>query len=200
MLVEGKTEVEFVKRVLAQPLSNHGVAATPVSMDGNVTSDRMAREMANLLWSFDCVTSFVDFYGFRDKGDSTVDQLEQVIKRMVGNRIGRDYDASRVVVYVQRHEFEGLLFADVDRFRNVGLAIDEACRARLRAVRQQFSTPEDINDDSTTAPSKRILALLPDYQKRLHGPLIAEDIGLDTLRVECPRFADWMDRLERLGP
>ena len=46
MLVEGATEVEFVKRVLAQPLSDHGVAATPVSMDGDVTSDRMARELA----------------------------------------------------------------------------------------------------------------------------------------------------------
>ena len=45
MLVEGATEVEFVKRVLAQPLSDHGVAATPVSMDGDVTSDRMARKL-----------------------------------------------------------------------------------------------------------------------------------------------------------
>ena len=34
MLVEGTTEVEFVKRVLAQPLRDHGVAATPVSMGG----------------------------------------------------------------------------------------------------------------------------------------------------------------------
>ena len=104
------------------------------------------------------------------------------------------------MVYVQRHEFEGLLFADVDGFRNVGLAIDEACLGRLRRVRQRFPTPEDINDDSTTAPSKRILALLPDYRKRLHGPLIAEDIGVATLRAECRRFGNWMDRLERLGP
>ena len=36
MLVEGTTEVEFVKRVLAQPLRDRGVAATPVSMDGDV--------------------------------------------------------------------------------------------------------------------------------------------------------------------
>ena len=199
MLVEGATEVEFVKRVLAQPLSDHGVAATPVSMDGDVTSDRMARELATLYRSFDCVTSFVDFYGFRDKADLTVDQLEQEVEGKVGIRIGKHYDASRVAVYVQRHEFEGLLFADVDGFRNVGLAIDEACLARLRGVRQRFPTPEDINDDSTAAPSKRILALLADYRKRLHGPLIAEDIGLATLRAECRRFGDWMDRLERLG-
>lgn len=61
MLVEGATEVKFVKRVSAQPLSDRGVTATPVSMDGDVTSDRMARELATLFRSFDCVTSFVDF-------------------------------------------------------------------------------------------------------------------------------------------
>ena len=199
MLVEGATEVEFVKRVLAPPLSDHGVAATPVSMDGDVRSDRMGRELATLYRSFDCVTSFVDFYGFRDKADLTVDQLERAVEGKVETRIGRHYDASKVVVYVQRHEFEGLLFADLDGFRKVGLAVDEARLVQLRGVRRRFPTPEDINDDSTTAPSKRILALLPDYRKRLHGPLIAEDIGLATLRAECRRFGDWMDRLERLG-
>lgn len=61
--------MEFVKWVLAQPLRDRGVAATPVSMDGDVTSDRMARALATLYRSFDCVTSFVDFYAFRDKGE-----------------------------------------------------------------------------------------------------------------------------------
>ena len=116
MVVEGKTEVEFVKRVLVPALSHGGVAATPVSMDGNVTRDRVAREVASLFRSFDCVTSFVDFYGFRDKGDLNVEQLEQEVEQAAQSRIGRRYDASRVVVYVQRHEFEGLLFSDVDGF------------------------------------------------------------------------------------
>lgn len=199
MAVEGKTEVEFVKRVLAPALGEGGVAATPVSMDGNVTRDRMAREVANLLWSFDVVTSFVDFYGFRDKGDLNVEQLEQEVEQAANARIGRRYDASRVVVYVQRHEFEGLLFADVDGFRDAGLAVDEGCLARLRGVRQRFPTPEDINDDGATAPSKRILALIPDYRKRLHGPLVAENVGLAAMRTECRRFGRWMDRLEGFG-
>ena len=199
MVVEGKTEVEFVKRVLAPALSHGGVAATPVSMDGNVTRDRMAREVANLFRSFDCVTSFVDFYGFRDKGDLSVERLEQEVKQAAQSRIGRRYDASRVVVYVQRHEFEGLLFSDVDGFRDAGLAMDEGCLARLRGVRLRFPTPEDINDDSATAPSKRILALIPDYRKRLHGPLVAENVGLAAMRTECRRFGRWMDRLEGLA-
>lgn len=199
MLVEGPTEVEFVKRVLARSLLDHGVVVTPVSMDGNVTRDRMARELADLLHSFDAVTSFVDFYGFRDKADLTVDRLERAVEESAGRRIGRRRDASRVITYVQRHEFEGLLFADVDGFQNAGLAVDEACMGRLRAVRRGFPTPEDINDDSATAPSKRILALIPDYRKRLHGPLVAENVGLAAMRSECRRFGQWLARLEQLG-
>ena len=178
MLVEGTTEVEFVKRVLAGALIDHGIVATPVSMGdyegphGPVTGEpvlefRLCDVVRGLLW-------------FPDKADLTVGRLERTVEEAVGTRLGRRYDASKVVVYVQRHEFEGLLFADVDGFRNAGLAMDEACLARLRGVRQRFPTPEDINDDSTTAPSKRILALIPDYRKRLHGPLVAEDIGLAT--------------------
>ena len=199
MLVEGPTEVEFVKRVLARSLLAHGVVVTPVSMDGNVTTDRMARELANLYWSFDAVTSFVDFYGFRHKADSTVEQLEQAVAELARTRIGRRHDASKVVVYVQRHEFEGLLFTDADGFRHAGLAVDEACLSQLRGVGRGFPTPEDINDDSATAPSKRILELIPDFRKRLHGPLVAENVGLAAIRTACPRFGAWMDRLERLA-
>ena len=30
------------------------------------------------------------------------------------------------------------------------------------------------------------------------GPLLAEDIGLATLRVRCPHFGEWLTRLEQL--
>lgn len=65
-------------------------------------------------------------------------------------------------------------------------------------MRARFSTPEDINDDSETAPSKRIAGTIPHYRKRLHGPEVAERIGLSAIRTECPRFHDWLTRLESL--
>lgn len=43
-------------------------------------------------------------------------------------------------------------------------------------IKAAFDTPEHINNGLKTAPSKRILSLLPEYRKTLHGPLIAEDI------------------------
>ena len=50
-----------------------------------------------------------------------------------------------------------------------------------------------------TAPSKRITQILPHYNKVVHGPQIAQTVGLPTIRRECPRFSAWVTRLESLA-
>ena len=105
-------------------------------------------------------------------------------------------DALRFVPFVVMHEFEGLLFSDCGSFsRGIGRADLEP---ELQAIRSQFASPEEINDSLLTAPSKRIVALFPRYQKRQSGVLAAVAIGLDTIRAECPHFNDWLVRLELL--
>ena len=100
--------------------------------------------------------------------------------------------------YVQKHEFEGLLFSDVSSFQN--LDVSDEVLSNLLSISCQFTTPEDINDNTDTAPSKRIEHLIPEYDKRADGPLLALEIGLDTVRSECPRFNQWVTRLESLQP
>ena len=56
IVVEGETEEEFVKRVLTPHLQTREVEATPHSIGGNVTVERLAHEMANYFWSYDRVT------------------------------------------------------------------------------------------------------------------------------------------------
>ena len=198
--VEGETEEEFVKEALAIHLQSRGIHAIPVLLGrarrraqsgGNVTIDRLASEMRDLRHSFDAVTSLVDFYGFRGKGTRSPDGLVQAIR----DRIGRRDDES-VFPYVQVHEFEGLLFSDVDAFQAV---FHDAPVDDLRSIRSAFHTPEDINDDAMTAPSKRIGKLIRSYRKRLHGPMVAIEIGLERIRRECVRFDEWLRRLESLG-
>ena len=119
---------------------------------------------------------------------------------MPHHRIGSQRLSIRVIPYVQRHEFEGLLFSNVACFRGVpDLFVDEVKLNRLHAIRHQFESPEDINDNVNTAPSKRLLALMPNYSKPLHGPLIGEDIGIDAIRAECPRFDNWVGQLSQLN-
>ena len=118
--------------------------------------------------------------GSGTEGHHTICQLEQAVFDEVDQSDWPEElgSASCVIPYVQRHEFEALLFSDVAGFSTLGLpGIDEPCLESLRRIRHHFDTPEDINDDQATAPSKRIQALIPRYRKRLHGPLVAEATG-----------------------
>ena len=203
IIVEGRTESRFVRAILMGHLRNHGVETTPILIGtsvghrgGNVSVDRLAHHLAQVRWNFDAVSSLVDFYGFRGKADATVDELEvRIAVATTGGSAGRH----RVVVpYVQKHEFEALLFSDVACFGDLRDAPDDLV-ASLRRIRDDFATPEDIDDGAKTAPSKRIRALMPGYDKLDHGEDIALRIGLPTMRAECPRFDAWLRRLEALG-
>lgn len=204
IVVEGETEVEFVERVLKRHLYAQGVEPTPILPDGrggggDIRVDRLARKIAKLLRSFDCVTSLVDFYGFQDKGSATPQDLEQRINQAVGSLIRQSWDESRVFAYVQKHEFEALLFSNPACFAAVIDDIPANAPEALQAIRRQFATPEDINDSPATAPSKRIAQLIPHYRKSRDGPDLAMAMGLDIIRQECVRFNEWLTRLESLG-
>ncbi len=94
------------------------------------------------------------------------------------------------------HEFEGLLFSDCAAFsRGIG---KPELESRFQEIRDQFTTPEEINDSPETAPSKRVEALVPGYQKPFLGNLAILEIGLERIRTECPLFDAWLRQLENL--
>ena len=205
--VEGRTEEEFVKTVLAGHLRSHGVEPVPIligkargaSGGGNVSVERLTPEMRALYSSFDAVTSLVDFYGFRGREDrETVDALENRLGEALRRAI-RKCDSRRVIPYVQQYEFETLLFSDVDAFAAVLPGVSDEVVPALRHICSQFPGPEDVNDNPATAPSKRIAGAMPEYRKVVHGSLIAGETGLDAIRRECRRFNAWMERLEILA-
>lgn len=120
---------------------------------------------------------------------------QDIMERLDGLPVSR-----RFIPYIQLLEFEALLFSDPAGFQEA-FPDRPAAVAQLTAIRAQFSSPEDIDDDPRTAPSKRILDVLPDYQKPVAGLLIAEQIGLEKIRAECRHFDDWLARLiELAGP
>ena len=198
--VEGQTEEEFVKSVLAPGLEPSGVYPEPILLGsgGNVTVEKLASDMSKFVWSFDFVTSLVDFYGFRGKGSDTREGLETSIKQAVIARINRSLDDSRIFPYVQQYEFEALLFSDASAFSILPYATTDMLD-NLFSIRSRFDSPEDINDSPDSAPSKRIVNLIPGYRKVVAGSLVADEIGLEKIRAECPRFHAWMTRLESLG-
>ena len=109
--------------------------------------------------------------------------------------LGADFDQKRFVPYVVMHEFEGLLFSDAKGFARAILR--PKLSSKFQAIRDEFATPEEINDSPETAPSNRVEDLIPGYQKPLMGVLAAQEIGIDTIRRECPLFSGWLEELEQ---
>jgi hypothetical protein len=111
-----------------------------------------------------------------------------------------DIDDRRFIPYIQLHEYEAYLFSDPTCFES----LYENCSdqvAILQAIADSYETPELINDSKETAPSKRIITQFPDYEraKSAVGSLLAESIGLETIRGKCPHFNSWLSRLESLN-
>jgi hypothetical protein len=80
--------------------------------------------------------------------------------------MGSRFDARRFVPFVVMHEFEALLFSDCAAFGRGIYRPDLA--SGFQEIRDQFPTPEEIDDSPVTAPSKRVEALAsprPEVQK-----------------------------------
>ena len=206
VVVEGKTEEAFVRNVLGEYLQSYQLEVAPTIIGsansrgdggGNVNIDGLARDMVISSWDNDFVTSLVDFYGFIGKGEMTVDQLENQIALSIQERVPDHPNFDKFIPYVQMHEFEGLLFSDTSAFAEIDASEDSILQ--LEQIRNSFPTPEDINDNSATAPSKRLEKLLLRYHKPRHGNIVAEAIGIDTIRSKCRRFDVWLRKLESLG-
>lgn len=103
----------------------------------------------------------------------------------------------RFIPYMQLHEFEGLLFSDITKFKEY-YTEEKMYYKALEEASRTFPNPEFINNNPSTAPSKRLIAAIPSYNKVLDGNCIAMAIGLTTIRRECPLFNEWLTTLEQL--
>lgn len=104
----------------------------------------------------------------------------------------------RFIPYVQVHEFETLLFAELGALAQVAPDIVELRQFRALIQATQGAVPEEIDDGPSTAPSKRIEASTRGFRKTIHGLQAIQSIGLDRLRRACPRFNAWIAALEQL--
>lgn len=107
----------------------------------------------------------------------------------------------RFIPYLQLHEFEAILFSNIEILDHTLSTLMSVRKLNeLRQIIQKFEESELINDGPTTAPSKRLFDLYPAYDKRVFGELVAEEIGIDSIRTECRHFNNWIERLEGLDP
>ena len=129
------------------------------------------------------------------------DLVEEEMRDRIAASLGSKLAASRFIPYIQMHEFEALFFSDPESLGDI-LSRNmrpQPIKRQLQRIADAVATPEEIDDNPATAPSKRILALAPDYQKVTDGNIAARHIGLRTMRQKCRHFDQWLYRLETLG-
>lgn len=218
ILVEGQTEEGLINNILAPELGAYNVFADThrittgrrhgqIFRGGLTNYDHLARDLT--LWmkqdqnTDSWFTTLIDFYGLPENFPgydakkanpalAAVAALEEEFGSDITNRLNGIAVSRRFIPYIQLHEFEALLFSDPASFATA-FPTEEKALQQLRVIRAKFGTPEDI--DTGVPPSKRILNVLPDYQKPVAGLLVAQQIGLPVLRTECPRFNNWVTRL-----
>jgi hypothetical protein len=215
---EGQTEETFIRDVLAPAFTSLDISlqprliATSVGATGGALSrERVLRYLRNTLRQRDdtYVTTFFDLYGLHgdfpgvaaSRNDTDPSRRCRAIEAMFAQEaIERSQcRAERFFPHIQPYEFEALLFSDVSCFAEVRddwrRFVDE-----LQSVRDEARTPEHINDGPETHPSMRLKKLQPPYDKILHGSSIANCIGLNRIRPECPHFDAWLRHIEALRP
>ena len=217
-IVEGQTEEAFVKRILNPHLANLGVYVKVrcvlmswrrnIKHRGGIGSYEKARNDINTWIKEDRnsdvrFTTMFDVYGlptnFPGYGDAKQKSDPYGRVKVLEDALGEDISDRRFIPHFQLHEFEALLLSDPQK---LDLQFDSSTGIRqLVDMVASFDSPELINDGDNTAPSKRIIGEIPEYEKMKPSaaPIVAEKIGLPTLRLQCKHFDEWLCRLEMLN-
>jgi hypothetical protein len=153
------------------------------------------------------VSLLIDYYGI--KNNHKYPNWDEAQKLMVTNKYQaieliqqgmlndiEDDLKDRFIPYIQLHEFEGLLFCDLNVFTNNFEQHEFNDFNYLRETISQHFNPEEINNGYETAPSKRLDKIINGYDKIVYGSLLADEIGLKVIREKCPGFNTWINNLE----
>ena len=214
IICEGQTEQEFCKDLL-QPyfIKRNILVEYPTikhSSGGIVAWTTLHKQIENHLKQDAAafVTTFIDYYGINgklkfpkwDEAKAIADKNERMT--FLENAMSELIDEAlryRFIPYIQLHEFEGLLFNNIEVFKSQ-IATDEfADFDELAQTIADNPNPELINDGKDTAPSKRLLRLIRGYNKPVYGAILAETIGLERIKSKSPRFNQWLTDLESLA-
>ncbi|MCW3099909.1 MAG: hypothetical protein JWL77_5527 [Chthonomonadaceae bacterium] len=210
VLCEGQTELNFVTQVLKPHLRAYNVFAKSELLrhgQGGIVSWEKLRFAIKAdvgrLQHNEYVTTMIDLYAIgnypgveRRFGETPYARTKRIEQNMA-----EGLPNPRFLPYIQVHEFEALVLVDVSHLP-AQFPDGEADGAadKLRSDIGEVP-PELVNDGANTAPSKRIISVVPAYArwKASAGPEIARLIGIHRLKEACPHFNEWVTQLEHLS-
>ncbi len=213
IVCEGQTEQSFCNDVLQSHFNKLDIfienPTTKKIHGGIVNWAALKRQIERHLLqdSNVIVTTLIDYYGVHQhheyplwvRANKLVDKNERMT--LIENAMLSDVDSElrrRFIPYIQLHEFEGLLFFDIEVFNQNFNQNEFSNYAYIEKTISENPNPELINNHPSTAASKRLQECIKGYDKPIYGFALAECIGLTIIRAKCPRFNDWITKLESI--
>jgi len=215
IIVEGQTEETFVREIIRPYLYQSGIAThwhVIINSShrnrvyrGGVSSGTYERLKADIIRSMHnsiYVSTMFDFYGLpcnfpgTSEAQQVSDPREKV--RIIEDAMAADIGSDLFIPYIALHEFESLLFSNVNKIDEVMRVHGKSKMEELLAIQKEYPNPEYINTRPESSPSHRLKFLYPGYQKVSDGILIAHRISLSRMRKVCPHFDTWIHTLESL--
>ncbi len=222
VLCEGQTEEGFVKGVLKPYLKDRGivvkhrllVTSKKKDIKGGLVSyqkakgdlTRWMKEVAHNPQEKHYFTTMFDFYalptdfpGYKEAKD-IYDAYQKVQK--IEEELDKDMNIPRFIPYIQLHEFEALLFCDIEKLKEYYPNSQAEIKLLEKALDSYQGNPELINSNPHTAPSKRIIMAIEGkkkyhYNKSQSGAAITKDIGMERLMERCAHFKMWVEKILR---
>ena len=205
IICEGPTEEVFCRNLLSQYLQNS--CRIEIRLLGGNCNWQRIRDMAEKALKQQknaLVTTFFDYYGVKTKKFPNWKETVGINKANVRERIEilengmiEEIDSNlryRFIPYVQLHEFEALLFNNIEVFDEM-FEFEQYDRAELLNVFNEFPDPKMIDQGTETSPSHRLIKIIPAYRKVIQGNAIAEKIGIEQIRQKNKHFNDWIEQL-----
>jgi hypothetical protein len=215
ILVEGETEQEFVNRILAPYLISRGLNTEirPIMIEksggghGYSNIQHLKNTIRPVLNRVDepIVTTLIDHYGINSERKlpgytaiTTTDTEERIhqMEDILQAEIQKIKPYRFFIPYIQRHEFETLLFSNPE----LGFELEHnSIKEDIVKLCSGFDSIEDINCTPEGAPSKRIGKIYASLNKKYNKVSDAVDIielsGIETVIEKCPRFKNWVEKL-----
>jgi len=208
IMVEGQTEERFVKDILSDYFFQNNIFAQPILVTTKVVNDgtnfrggwvsysNTRRDLLKLLadTSVYKVTTMLDYYGLPDDFPAWVSHADCYKSVLAAeSAFANDINHSKFLPYLQLHEFEGIIFSSPKAIVDTLGGGKSAKLAEVKKHLEHYHSPEEIDQGPETHPSKRLIKMFKDYNKPLHGSLIAQRTGLDEILKLCPHFKRWVD-------
>lgn len=232
VLCEGDTEEKFAKEVLKPYFKGFGIIVKHRSLVTSWKKEKDGRKKAIrggmisyqqakrdlFMWQretachrgdeIDYFTTMFDFYALPDdfpgyaEAQTIADPYLKVHK--LEDEFSKDMSMQNFIPYIQLHEFEALLFCDIEKLDEEYPKCSREIRDLEKVLISFSGNPELIDGGFATAPGKRIKGAIEKtgkyrYDKPKSGAAVTSAIGIEKLMSKCIHFKNWIEAIRKVA-